>query len=206
MSRAIQRATLVIHIQCQCMLLKGTSISVVWYFVSSTGDGDGRWFTLNWVKKGKFFKMMRIFVHSPSTGFPPFKASQFQDLFKTFSRLNYVEIKTQLIGFGQIVTKHQVAGKSTKEFGMMCLRLLNDHSGRFFNKMAIFKDFFQTLSEKSQNSKPFQGPWTFIQEPCIQFQDNYVYPLKFSWGKHCNLLVHLRKFLFYIMNGIQNPA
>jgi hypothetical protein len=44
------------------------------------------------------------------TGFPPFKASQFQDLFKTFSRLNYLllEIKTQLIRFGQILTKHQV--------------------------------------------------------------------------------------------------
>jgi hypothetical protein len=63
------------------------------------------------------------------TGFTPFKASQFQDLFKTFSRLNYLEIKTQLIRFGQILTKHQacqVTGKPTKESGMMCLRLLND--------------------------------------------------------------------------------
>jgi hypothetical protein len=52
--------------------------------------------------------------------FPPFKASQFQDLFKYFSRLNYLEIKTQLIRFGQILMKHQacqVAGKPTKEFG-----------------------------------------------------------------------------------------
>jgi hypothetical protein len=73
--------------------------------------------------------------------------------FKTSLRLNYLEIKTQLIRFGQIFTKHQVAGKPTKQFGMMCLRLLNNHSG-IFNKMAIF----QTLSEKSQNSKPFQGP------------------------------------------------
>jgi hypothetical protein len=75
------------------------------------------------------------------TGFPPFKASQFPDLFKTFSRLNYLEIKAQLIRFGQILTKHQVTGKPTKEFGMMCLRLLNDHSGTFFNKIAIFQTF-----------------------------------------------------------------
>jgi hypothetical protein len=74
-------------------------------------------------------------------GFPPFKASQFQDLFKTFSRLNYLKIKTQLIRFEQILMKHQVAGKPTKEVGMMCLWLLNDHSGTFFNQMAIFKTF-----------------------------------------------------------------
>jgi hypothetical protein len=38
------------------------------------------------------------------SGFPPFKASQFQ---------------FQLIRFGKILTKHQVTGKPTKEFGMM---------------------------------------------------------------------------------------
>jgi hypothetical protein len=76
--------------------------------------------------------------------------------FKTFSILNYLEIKTQLIRFGQILTKHQIAGKPTKEFGMMCLRLLNDHSGTFFNKMAIFKTF-QNLLVKSQNSNLFKA-------------------------------------------------
>jgi hypothetical protein len=121
------------------------------------------------------------------SGFPPFKASQFQAHFKTFSRLNYLEIKTQLIRFGQILTKHQVAaGKPTKEFGMMCLRLLNDHSGTFFNKMAIFQtlfpDFireitkFQTFSRTLNFFTEFQNfsrPW----EPCVLKEIGLFYRL-----------------------------
>jgi hypothetical protein len=53
--------------------------------------------------------------------------------------------------------KHQIAGKPTKEFGMMCLWLLNDHSGTFFNKMAIlrlFPDFISEITEFQTFSRP----------------------------------------------------
>jgi hypothetical protein len=98
-------------------------------------------------------------------GFPPFKASQFQNLFKTFSRLNYLEIKTQLIRFRQILMKHQVTGKPTKEFGMMCLRLLNDYSGTFFNKMAIFKTFSRLYQRNHRILNLFKALEFFFRIP-----------------------------------------
>jgi hypothetical protein len=70
----------------------------------------------------------------------------------------FQEIKTQLIRFGQSLTKLQVAGKPTKELGMMCLRLVNEHSGTFFNKMAIFQTFSRLYQRNHRIPIPFQDP------------------------------------------------
>jgi hypothetical protein len=63
------------------------------------------------------------------------------------------------------LTKYQVAGKPTKEFGMMCLRLLNDHSDTFFNKMAIFKTFSRLYQRNHRIPNLFKALEFFSRIP-----------------------------------------
>jgi hypothetical protein len=58
-----------------------------------------------------------------------------------------------------------VAGKPTKEFGMMCLRLLNHHSGTFFNKMAIFKTFSRLYQRNHRIPNLFKALAFFFRIP-----------------------------------------
>jgi hypothetical protein len=50
-------------------------------------------------------------------------------------------------------------------FGMMCLRLLNNHSGTFFNKMAIFKTFSRLYQRNHRIPNVFKALEFFFRIP-----------------------------------------